>query len=339
MVLRSFIKRKNMLVVRGNGQMTNSGMEIPSPQDDMSPSLSSSEFKKKKPKKTNSKNKGSKQKLHKEATAVAVATVLDANKYGYGDATPDTDKYGYGDAAPDTDKYGYGDATPDSNNDMYGYGDAAPDERSGSRSTSARTPRRSSMKTSESRTQRRRASIGYNEEKVEVRLPGDRKVKRRTSITFNEQVQVRPVQPVTQIGQPGEEVQREQLWFQDEEYDQMKNKMARLVNQVEKHGMDGFYNQRSGGKKIPCIRGLERMIGENKYASWERKQQGWDAVLWEQHYQREGQEEFNENAMAAPYMESSEESRRKAIEQAARDEEDIRQYTKSMRRACRRMSC
>ena len=316
-----------MLVVNRTGQMPNSGMVIPSSQDDMSPSLSSSEFKKKKPKKSNSKNKGSKKKLHKEATAAADATVPDANKYGYGDATPDTDKYGYGDA------------TPDSNNDMYGYGDAAPDERSGSRSTSARTPRRSSMKTSESRTQRRRASIGYNEEKVEVRLPGDRKVKRRTSITFNEQVQVRPVQPVTQIGQPGEEVQREQLWFQDEEYDQMKNKMARLVNQVEKHGMDGFYNQRSGGKKIPCIRGLERMIGDNKYASWERKQQGWDAVLWEQHYQREGQEEFNENAMAAPYMESSEESRRKAIEQAARDEEDIRQYTKSMRRACRRMSC
>ena len=55
-------------------------------------------------KKKSSKNKDQ----HKTAQEEAV------DKYGYGDAAPDSDKYGYGNAAPDSDKYGYGEAVPDS---------------------------------------------------------------------------------------------------------------------------------------------------------------------------------------------------------------------------------
>lgn len=55
-------------------------------------------------------------------------TASDYDKYGYGDASPESgDKYGYGDASPESgDKYGYGDASPASS-DPYGYGDASPD--------------------------------------------------------------------------------------------------------------------------------------------------------------------------------------------------------------------
>ena len=328
----------------------------------------SCDLERKKVKKTSSKSKGKKTKDAKKSsskcTNVAVTTKIcygqggginygygdaapDTNKYGYGDAAPDTDKYGYGDAAPDTDKYGYGDAAPDT--DKYGYGDAAPDtdkygygeaapdtDKYGygegapddHRPTSSRTPRRSSMKTSESRTQRRRQSIGFSGEK-EVRLPGNQRVKRRTSISFDEQVKVRQVEKVSDLTE-----EPEKLWFQDDEYSRMREKSFKLVEMVEKHGMEAFK-----GGKVPCIRGLERYIGNARTKSSENKENCWDAVLWEQHYQREDGDKFDDEKMALSCMKNSERSKIEAAQRAAMDQQEIEQYTKSTRRACRRFSC
>ena len=253
-----------------------------------------------------------------DASPDSAAVAVD---YGYGDAAP-TDKYGYGDAAPDSAApavdYGYGDAAPDSS-DPYGYGDAAP-----AAARFDRPMRRSSMKASGAP---RRASIGYTGEK-EVVLPGKKKVKRRTSISFDEGVQVRTVDPVPSL--VNNDIK--DIWFQDEEYHKIAKRSVALMELVEKHGVDGF-----DGKK-PCVRGLEALSSAGQQEKYVLRNDAWDTVLMEQYMQRETGTFMDDEAIAKMYKLSTLRSKMEASRRAKEDEKEIEQYTRDTRRFCRRLS-
>ena len=273
-----------------------------------------------------------------------------SDKYGYGDAAPDSsDKYGYGDASPDSafkygysdttstlaagdaDKYGYGDASPDAS--KYGYGDAAPDSASDCGSVSSdpglhrrrqRTARRSSMKQAGAP---RRASIGFTGER-EIRLPNsEKKVKRRTSISFDENVTVKNVQPVASLTK-----NPEKLWFQDNEFDKMKEKAFAIIDMVESGELPPERQSKL------CVRGLESLLRENQLNKRELRYKAWDSVLDEQDYQMDNGT-FEEKAMADAYKLTTMASRVEAQRRAKQDQEEVEKYLRSTRKQIRRMSC
>ena len=125
----------------------------------------------------------------------------DVKNYGYGRGSPSrrsidySSKYGCRNGNPspeDASEYGYGDASPETAS-QYGYGDAAPSD--GGSNMLSKTTRRSSTKQGSSIG--RRASIGCTGE-IEMKLPGQRDpVRRRTSISFSKEDEVKEVERVS----------------------------------------------------------------------------------------------------------------------------------------------
>merc|ERR1712238_249633 len=109
---------------------------------------------------------------------------------------------------------------------------------------------------------------------LEIRVPGRREsIKRRTSITFNDDVNVRNIQAISQV----QGAVKEELWFQDSEYSQIKKKTKALIDKVDASGQ-------FDGKKY-CTRGLEKYM-ECPQQRALKKYHGWDSVLMEQEMQR-----------------------------------------------------
>merc|ERR1712238_583733 len=93
------------------------------------------------------------------------------------------------------------------------------------------------------------------------------------SITFNEDVNVRNIQAISQV----QGAVKEELWFQDSEYSQIKKKTKALIDKVDASGT-------FDGKKY-CTRGLEKYM-ECPQQRAMKKYHGWDSVLMEQEMQR-----------------------------------------------------
>lgn len=213
------------------------------------------------------------------------------------------------------------------NCEQYGYGNARPDiaEKNADRSqthpnlnlhrrssTDCVPPRRSSLKQG---LGRRRASMCYGKE-FDVNLPGRTKpIRRRSSITFNEEVEVAEVVPMKELTD-----NMEDLWLQSKDYARIRERSYDLVDLA------------SQGMKY-CTRGLEDLM-EDKQQS---KIECWDAVLDEQDEQRE-RGSFNEEAMARAYRLSSVESRVEANIRAKKDEKEVENYLRETRNFCRRLS-
>lgn len=157
------------------------------------------------------------------------------------------------DASPDT-KYGYEDAAPDSNFvDEYSAPLSSSQDFSVPRPSDGHRPsRRSSLKQPGS-SPRRRASMGIE---YEIHVLGRRQpVRRRSSITFDEKVQVKPVIPLKDLA--GDEA--EKLWFQDDEFTQMREKSWKIVEEELEARSGG-----SGRGTRYCTRGLEQMINSEQ---------------------------------------------------------------------------
>jgi len=85
---------------------------------------------------------------------------------------------------------------------------------------------------------------------LEIRVPGQREsIKRRTSITFNEDVNVQKIQAISKV----KGAVKQELWFQDIEYTQIKKKIRALIEKV-----DAASGQYDGNKY--CTRGLEKYM-------------------------------------------------------------------------------
>lgn len=272
--------------------------------------------------------------LYKDAPAE------DASKYGYGDedVTPINPPDLHKDSKDDEPtNYGYGkeDNTPINAADLYkdvppedpakfGYGDEKPKLATPTNPAPpqiTKTVRRSSMKGSSG--PRRRASIGYTGE-IELRLPGRQgPVKKKLSISFDSKVKVKSVAPISSMTENSDA-----LWFQDDEYDRMKQKSFEIVDRVEL-GM-------TGGKKY-CTRGLEKLMQKNQEASMIKKYDAWDAVMNEQFSQRESGT-FDDQNIANALMFTTLNSQREANLRAQQDAEDIEKYVRTTRQRIRRMS-
>lgn len=258
--------------------------------------------------------------------------VVSYEQYGY----EDTD-YGYGPVEPDSatiEKYGYGDDT------QQGY-DVSGGRRNDEQHPRRRVQRRSSMPCSHQSevTSSRRSSIKQagaprrgsitNKGEIEISLPPSKKgegrqmIKRRTSLTFNDETIVTPIEPAKNLARSPED-----LWFQDEEMQQIRKKVSALINKTE----DGYTPH--NGKRY-CMRGLERMMEPEVVAV--KRSQAWDTVFKEQYLQKcEGV--FEEDHLANLYTFSTLRSKKDAEARASEDAKEVENYLRDARRMYRRMS-
>jgi hypothetical protein len=192
-----------------------------------------------------------------------------------------------------------------------------------------RTPPSSALKGA--RFRRRRASIGTctSEEftkassnsnpngpdtraVIEVKLPGVKgKVRRRRSITFNEEVNVRKVVPTKLLSE-----EPEKLWFQSQEYSVIKKKTQALLSRVD---ANGFVD----GKKY-CTRGLERYMLSHEDREG-KKYGALDSVLLEQRLQR-GEGVFDADSIARFYKQTSSKCAQDAAMLAIKDAEEVASF-------------
>lgn len=175
-----------------------------------------------------------------------------------------------------------------------------------------RMPRRSSMT---SAVTNRRTSIQTQGETYEILLPGQLSpVERRRSITFDDNVNIKFMEPIQLLSPSG----AQSLWYQDYEYEAIKLKTLALLDRVD-HA-SGVVD----GKKY-CTRGLEKFMSPE--ATEVKKHQAWDAVLNEQFLQRKDGE-FDEETLANIYKFSTQRSRKEASRRASRDAEASEAYQK-----------
>ena len=233
-----------------------------------------------------------------------------AKDYGYREASPDP-KSTDDDADDDIAKYGYEDAPP-THLALRNYP---------WRSSLDVLPRRSSLKMS---GRPRRASIHFDSREIEVLLPGQKqKVKRKTSITFNERCKVTVVKPARELTtDPGT------LWFQGDEYERMRRRSFELA---EKADQGITYKE---GKRY-CFRGLEKIQPSKKVELWDQKYNAWDTVLDEQEKQRQ-EGIFDEDMIAKMYKCSTVNSQHEAAERGKEDAAAIKNFMQATRRSYHR---
>merc|ERR1712085_106352 len=145
---------------------------------------------------------------------------------------------------------------------------------------------------------------------LEIRVPGRREsIKRRTSITFDEDINVQKIQAISKV----KGAIKEELWFQDIEYSQIKKKTRALIDKVDASGT-------FDGKKY-CTRGLEKyMECPQKRAS--KKYQGWDSVLMEQEMQRNLQI-YDDESISGFYKQTAQENVVEATHRAQLDAQEV----------------
>ncbi|KAG7356234.1 hypothetical protein IV203_000920 [Nitzschia inconspicua] len=214
--------------------------------------------------------------------------------------------------------------TPQKEEDLYGYEDAAPTPRKTGTGT---TPRRSSLKGSageDGRRAGRRASIGYTGEMTLV-LPTGATKKKRSSISFADNNNVREVEPVASMVE-----NPRTLWFQKAEYEHILEKVQDLVEHAKSEPV--------GGKQRPtwvCTRGLENAIN-SRYV--EERAEATATVLDENRVQKY-HKNYDDEYLRQMYRFHSADSQHRAEQMAKKDEKDVEDYLKVTRKMCRRMSC
>ena len=213
----------------------------------------------------------------------------------------------------------------DKQNDCHHAGVVTPTEKAecthGS-TTSSAPCRRSSMK---KRNAPRRASISFRGVFQVNDLPGRKgPVRRRTCVAFYESVRVKDITTIDQLTD-----KPEVLWFQDEEYQRIRQKSYALVDKVE--------NDTSPDGKKYCIRGLEKMMPKNIDKARQRKYDVWDAVMDEQGIQRQDGT-FDDEYLGNVSTFVTRSSQQEAIERAQMDAAAIENYMRSTRRRCSHQS-
>lgn len=192
-----------------------------------------------------------------------------------------------------------------------------------------RTPRRSSLKSSGS-TSRRRSSISYRGE-IDVVLPNGEEVKRRTSISFEEnENQTKEVKPIlNMVDNPN------QIWFQKEDYATIKQDIDLLLknnsqneeNSFKKSAKEESTTSESIASELQvseCTRGLEPLLDESMQ---EARIQANTSVLEEYSMQR-NRGEYNEDILRQIYSFYTIDSHVEATHRADLDQQEIQNYLK-----------
>lgn len=234
--------------------------------------------------------------------------------------------YGYEDAAPDSENWPEAPSEKKMANqkeeDLYGYGDAAPTPRTNAASNNG-TSRRSSLKSGGSGG-RRRASISYTGE-ISLQLPTGQIAKRRTSVSFKDDADVKDIEPVADmVDHP------RRLWFQEEEYAHIQSKIAAVIESAKKGGKE------SSTTSWLCTRGLEPLMGGG--ISYYERKEAYESVLEEQQMQK-AQGKHNDEHLRTMYSFHTVDAQVLASERAENDAKEVEQYLKITRKMCRRLSC
>ena len=192
---------------------------------------------------------------------------------------------------------------------------------------------RSAMKKND---QQRRATIQIMERKPierEIVLPNsDVVVKRTNSIRFSEQVRVKPIVPIKSIIGDDED-SLSQIWYTPDEFDEMKEQCAMLVEQMEESSERivslSEHDPALLQKILKSIRGLEKYLNAEEVLNL--RYQAWDAVLDEQEYQvMDGY--FDEVAIANAYKGHTLLSKMQAWERGQQDALQVQQDAAQERR-------
>merc|ERR1712085_168905 len=151
---------------------------------------------------------------------------------------------------------------------------------------------------------------------LEIRVPGRREsIQRRTSITFNEDVKVQKIQALSKV----QGAVKQELWFQDSEYTQIKQKIRAVIDKVDAAASGQYYDRNKY-----CTRGLEKyMECPQKRAS--KKYQGWDSVLMEQEMQRNLQI-YDDEAIGQFYAKTAQENVVEATNRAHLNAEEVASF-------------
>merc|ERR1712238_627190 len=132
------------------------------------------------------------------------------------------------------------------------------------------------------------------------------------SITFNEDVNVRNIQAISKV----KGAVKEELWFQDSEYSQIKKKTKALIDKVDSTGQ-------FDGKKY-CTRGLEKYM-ECPQQRALKKYNGWDSVLMEQEMQR-NLHIYDDDAISGFYQQTNQENVVEATTRAQLDAQEVASF-------------
>jgi hypothetical protein len=162
----------------------------------------------------------------------------------------------------------------------------------------------------------RRALIGYTGE-VTVTLPGrSEPLRRRTSISFNDYDEVKTVEPVSSLTN-----EPEKLWYQSEEYDQIKERIFLLLDLAASDITENRI----------CTRGLERhQCGEEREKLMEEQHLAWDAVFLEQYMQRD-EGVFDDETVSKIYGLTTMDSKMQAMQRGLQDAADVASDTRCIK--------
>merc|ERR1712085_143865 len=151
---------------------------------------------------------------------------------------------------------------------------------------------------------------------LEIRVPGRRgSIKRRTSITFNEDVTVQKIQALSKV----KGAVKQELWFQDIEYTQIKQKIRTVIEKVDAASPGQYYDRNKY-----FTRGLEKYM-ECPQQRASKKYQGWDSVLMEQEMQR-NLHIYDDEAIGQFYAQTAQENVVEATHRAQLDAEEVASY-------------
>lgn len=143
----------------------------------------------------------------------------------------------------------------------------------------------------------------------EVDLPGEfGTVERQRTIQYNEEVGVREFRSAISFVRNRD---ARVLWWQDDETDDIKENLQRILSRVDKKGI-----ARTNGKRY-CTRGLERFVDPSTSCEDDRKIAE-EAVFDEQNMQRNSRA-FDDLSIAAVYVRSTKRSERQALRRGRED--------------------
>lgn len=183
-------------------------------------------------------------------------------------------------------------------------------------STKTNSPQKSSLKKSCGLS---RPKTMNTLRQIEVELPGEVKIERNTSITFQNTVRMRYVSSAASLAENPKE-----LWYQKEEFDDIKKKSIDIAMWAESM----INSPKAEGKKNKyCVRGLEKIMPSNRKSVVSRRLGAWDAVLDEQEDQR-NKRFFCEERLAEMYKSVSVQSQMEACLRAEEDASIIKRYLK-----------
>ena len=143
-------------------------------------------------------------------------------------------------------------------------------------------------------------------------------------VAFHDQVRVRTIPSSGQLADDAR-----QLWYQEDEYDKIRERSIKLIHFVEKQQKQqqacGFgIGAGFGVRKVPCIRGLEHLFTESHRVKSYLRRLAYESVLSQQDCTTTDEEDIDEESISNLYQCVSRPNVLQALQRAQQDAMDVR---------------